>query len=97
MICTVILTFLVSVANGPYECRSKDLDVESAAHLTALMVGKDITAEEWRRSFKFTFKDIHMTVVPAFECGNRKEADDKRFGCSKESNKESRTAYASKN
>ena len=60
MLCTVILTFLISHNNRPYESRTKYLDEDTLTSMLMVMRGS--------KSTEFKIKDIKVKRVKEFDC-----------------------------
>jgi len=81
MICTIVMSFLISINSGPWECRVKHFDRETAIQELAYLNEQSLHPD-----FKIRNVKSFIPEEP-FKCGDEKVVpDDKHNGCRDSSN-----------
>ena len=94
MVCTVIMTFLLSVNGGAFECRTKHFDRETAIQTVAMLNDPEVKND--LASNNIVMKNIKFAQVAPFKCGDEKvKPDDKHNGCLSGPGEDSGHAFAS--
>lgn len=63
MVCTIVLSYLISIYGGEFEPRTKHLDVETANIMVDFMYG-----EEFTHDGRASVKDITIMKHGPFDC-----------------------------
>lgn len=97
ILCTIVMTYMISVAGGPWECRVKNLDRDTALDMRAAFNNKEFL--DTIKSQGASVKNLKFqTFEQPFNCNEANiKLDDKHNGCLGSTNQEPSTGFADTN